>query len=97
MEMKWILPAGGPKRRSQNGFISILQNGNGNSKMEMNPFQNGNEMDSAGREAKMEIAKWKWFHFAKWKCKCKMEVGSRNSNWDPLRYQDGLKTLRFPL
>ncbi len=68
MEMKWILPAGGPKWKSQNGFISILQNGNGNSKMEMNPFQNENEMESAGWDAKMEIAKWKkWFHFAKWK------------------------------
>ena len=72
---------------------SILENGNGNSKMEMNPFQNGNEMDSAGREAKMEIAKWKWFHFAKWKWKCKMEVGSRNSHF---HFENGIKMDPLP-
>ena len=59
MEMKWILLAGAAKWKSQNGNSSILQNGNGNRKIEMIPFQNGNEMDPASWDAKMGITKWK--------------------------------------
>ena len=31
--------------------------------MEVNPFQNGNEMNSVSWDTKMEIAKCKWIHF----------------------------------
>ncbi len=61
--MKWILLAGAAKWKLQNGNSSILQNGNGNRKMEMIPFQNGSEMDSTSWDAKMEIAQGKWIHF----------------------------------
>ena len=61
---------------------------NGNVRMEMIPFQNGNEMDSAGWGGRMEIAEWKQFHFAKWKWKCEMEVGSRNFHF---HFENGIK------